>query len=550
MKLYDDIEDQRLSLNITPLIDIVFLLVLFFAVTTSFISPQALGKLKEELSGLLHEKHNLHGKIDDYEKKLENAIAAHQKEISDLEAALMSAQGKKAKSEWKIDALEKYKEHIRKSLEEKKGQTQSLKEQLEQAYKDYQTLNVRLVALKDSNEQMAATEELLRAKISQLEVQAAEHRKVKDEIQIRLEKKEAQNRNLKGQIDISNKKYQTLNVQQTDMKNFNEQMAATEELLRDKISQLENEITKFSRDKEEIWKSLVEEKKKNRSLNQQLAQAGKVHQTLNVQYTALINSKEQMAATDELLRAKISQLEKEIVEFSKDKEEIRKNLVEEKKKTRSLNQQLEQADKIRKMLTGQYTSLIDSNEQTAATEELLRVKISKLESDLAKYKKSAMLESEQTERLSQAQRTLRSGLSGYIAQKKLGIKLDQKRIILQLSDQILFDSGSEIIKPNGLEVLKRLGNILHPKMDQFELQICGHTDNVPIKYSKKTRFSNNWELSAARAVSVVNFFVSDMGLPPARMSAMGYGEHRPIASNENIAGRARNRRIEIVIVPR
>ena len=155
----------------------------------------------------------------------------------------------------------------------------------------------------------------------------------------------------------------------------------------------------------------------------------------------------------------------------------------------------------------------------------------------------------QAEHLVRAQNTLRAELDEYLKQNKLGMKLDKKRITLQLSDQVLFDSGSDVIKTNGLQILKRLGKILQPRMEQFHLQICGHTDNVPIISSGKTRFSNNWELSAARAVSVVNFLVSEMGFPPAGLSALGYGEHRPIASNESSEGRSRNRRIEIVLLP-
>ncbi|MCH9673999.1 MAG: OmpA family protein, partial [Gammaproteobacteria bacterium] len=118
-----------------------------------------------------------------------------------------------------------------------------------------------------------------------------------------------------------------------------------------------------------------------------------------------------------------------------------------------------------------------------------------------------------------------------------------------LSDRILFDSGSADIKPAGLNILRRVGEVLKSRIGDLEVQVGGHTDNVPIR-NRAGALGTNWGLSSARAVNVVRFFETELGINPLLLSAVGYSEHRPIADNATGAGRARNRRIEIVLLPR
>jgi len=83
-------------------------------------------------------------------------------------------------------------------------------------------------------------------------------------------------------------------------------------------------------------------------------------------------------------------------------------------------------------------------------------------------------------------------------------------------------------------------------MTQFNTRIEGHTDKVPIK---RSGWKSNWELSTARALSVLHYLEKDEGISPERLSAIGYGEYRPVASNDSRDGRKQNRRVEIVILP-
>ena len=179
----------------------------------------------------------------------------------------------------------------------------------------------------------------------------------------------------------------------------------------------------------------------------------------------------------------------------------------------------------------------------------MKTEILRLRNDLAKFKQIADLDQAQIDRLIEAQDQLKAGLATYLADNKLGIKREQQRLVLQLSDQILFASGSADIRPQGIEVLRAVGGIIAARIGQLEVQIGGHTDNIPIS-SGSGFLTSNWALSAARAVTVVRFLEVEVGIDAKRLSAAGYGEHRPVANNASAAGRALNRRIEIVLVPR
>ena len=113
-----------------------------------------------------------------------------------------------------------------------------------------------------------------------------------------------------------------------------------------------------------------------------------------------------------------------------------------------------------------------------------------------------------------------------------------------LENDVLFEPGKSTVKGAGKRVLRAVGEKL-AGMDDLELQVAGHTDDTPIHTE---RFPSNWELSTARAVEVVRLLV-EHGVEPARLSAAGYGEHRPAAPNDGDEGREKNRRIEIGLVP-
>lgn len=130
------------------------------------------------------------------------------------------------------------------------------------------------------------------------------------------------------------------------------------------------------------------------------------------------------------------------------------------------------------------------------------------------------------------------------------IRLTQSggKLRVDLVDKILFDSGEAKISKRGESVLARVGAIL-AAIDDKQIQVSGHTDAAKISEKLAGEFPTNWELSGARAINVVRFLQEKAGVPGGRLVASGYGEYQPIAKNHSPAGRARNRRIEILLTP-
>jgi chemotaxis protein MotB len=139
-------------------------------------------------------------------------------------------------------------------------------------------------------------------------------------------------------------------------------------------------------------------------------------------------------------------------------------------------------------------------------------------------------------------------LKGEIEKGEIKVTQIRDRLTVNLVEKILFDSGHAEVKPQGKEVLKKVGNILKNVQDK-DIRIEGFTDNVPIGGALRQKFPTNWELSTQRATNVLRFLQDEGGVDGSKLVAVGYGEYHPIASNDSPEGRAQNRRIEIVLVP-
>ncbi len=144
---------------------------------------------------------------------------------------------------------------------------------------------------------------------------------------------------------------------------------------------------------------------------------------------------------------------------------------------------------------------------------------------------------------------LTKSLQAEIAKGDIKIKQVRDRLTINMVDRVLFDSGQSQVKPAGLKVLKQVSDILKNVPDK-QIRIEGHTDDVPIGARLKGRFPTNWELSTARATSVVRYLIEEGGVDRASLSAVGYADTRPLAGNDTEEGRTANRRIEIALYPK
>lgn len=161
-------------------------------------------------------------------------------------------------------------------------------------------------------------------------------------------------------------------------------------------------------------------------------------------------------------------------------------------------------------------------------------------------KQVSTLQSELDE-LAKARSLLEDKLRQEIADKQVSVQMADRGLVITFVADILFDSGKSKIRPEAYSILDKVSKVLVENVPDLNIGIEGHTDNVPIKHSG---WKSNWELSSARALSVLHFLVEEKGLEPFRVAAIGYGEFRPVAGNDTQEGRQKNRRVEVVIIPK
>ncbi len=164
------------------------------------------------------------------------------------------------------------------------------------------------------------------------------------------------------------------------------------------------------------------------------------------------------------------------------------------------------------------------------------------------------LEQQKAQLLTASQQTLSQydslvrNLTEEVKKGELQVRQYKDMLTVDVAEQLFFDSGRANLKDTGKAVLKKVGEALKGYDDKV-IRIVGHTDNVPITKSLQKVFPSNWELSVARATTVVRY-LQEVGIPPERMVASGRAEYQPIAENDSAEGRKKNRRIEITLIDR
>ncbi len=239
-------------------------------------------------------------------------------------------------------------------------------------------------------------------------------------------------------------------------------------------------------------------------------------------------------------------------------------------KVATLTDELEKTKQRVATLTGNLATLGDETARTRQERDRLKSDVQKLQGQIEEAGKAqarieertkaaeaekARLERERAakeaeiQRLTRTHEELTKSLEAEIVKGDIRIKQVRDRLTINMVDRVLFDSGQSQVKPAGLKVLKQVSDILKKVTDK-QIRIEGHTDNVPIGVKLKDRFPTNWELSTARATSVVRYLIEEGGVNREHLSAAGYADTRPVAGNDTEEGRTANRRIEIVLYPK
>lgn len=263
------------------------------------------------------------------------------------------------------------------------------------------------------------------------------------------------------------------------------------------------------------------------------------------------NLKKDVSALEEKLKAKEAEktaLETELAKLKKEKDEL-------SDANMSLKSTLEaKKDELTNELMSARTKLSERELKIKEIENELKSKdmhIAELKTAIAglSQEKSRALEEKEAAiaELKKTYTNLVDELKTEIQKGEIAVTQLRDKLSLSMVDRILFDSGSADVKKEGKKVLDRVAEILK-KVSDKQIRIEGHTDNVPIGPRIAKKFLTNWELSNARATNVVRY-LQEKGIDPKLLSPAGYAEYRPVESNDTEEGKAKNRRIGIVLIP-
>ncbi|HOW56533.1 MAG TPA: OmpA family protein [Smithellaceae bacterium] len=226
-----------------------------------------------------------------------------------------------------------------------------------------------------------------------------------------------------------------------------------------------------------------------------------------------------------------------------------------KEQIKKLNGDLTTASEENKKLTGQRNELDkvlkSKSDDLSKTIAESRTKVADLEAENKKLKENVaqlQVKSEKVEQESNTYKELMQEMKGEIAQGQIAITELKGKLTMDVVDKILFASGESAVKKEGLAVLKRVVDILKNVKDK-NIRIEGHTDNVKITSRLAKVYPTNWELASARAINVAKY-LQQQGIDPEILSATSFGEYQPLADNSTPEGRAKNRRIAIILLPK
>jgi len=223
-----------------------------------------------------------------------------------------------------------------------------------------------------------------------------------------------------------------------------------------------------------------------------------------------------------------------------------------KSRTRKLFSDLRARNAENENLTSRVNSLEKELEATASQ---LKAKVTEADmlqsalSDIRKQVKTVAAEKAKVEQEKLSLAELTDSLKQEIEAKEIKITKLEGKLTVNLMDKVLFDSGKTEIKKEGRDVLDKIAKNLLNKYPNRAIRVEGHTDNVPIGGELRAKFPTNWELSTARATAAVRYLQDHGAVNPKRLFAVGYSEYHPIASNDTEEGKAKNRRIEIILLP-
>jgi len=431
-----------------------------------------------------------------YSSALAGGVKQLREENQALKSQLNSAVSRISHTESQIDDL----------------QTQlGIKDQeLKEMRADLDTVEIKLEEL----------EELLRTEGSELLQEVMDLREKKVSLEEQIEKLERDivitNKQVE-QLDLLVKNYRTqlqergdeISVLEKNVDNLSRSLNAQSEDYKKQIDRLnvdkqklEEEISRLERTVEALEGTLTEQ---SNSTSKQIADLTTRNEKLQGEINVLKNDLDTLQNTFNLKEAEFA---KRLTVLSSEKENLESQVTQLQEKNNGLQKQI--------------VDLQKEGKATLASEEANR------------------------ERMKKTYDQLVASLRKEVGEKTIEVQSYENALTINIMEKIFFDSGKAVIKPAGLDVLRRVGAIIKDLREKI-IRIEGHTDDVPIGPKLVSVYPNNWELGAARASNVAEYFRTKSGISPERLVVVSYSMYKPIVPNTSDENRARNRRIEIIL---
>jgi chemotaxis protein MotB len=246
--------------------------------------------------------------------------------------------------------------------------------------------------------------------------------------------------------------------------------------------------------------------------------------------TALQSARNDSAA----LAKKVSDLQADIAKLQ---QEVADHLKTIDSKAQRINEQEQQIDKLSK-------DIADLNKDATNKQSLLTKNGQELVSQRKKLEQLQALMDQQRKAIEEIRRKMADALTGFKS-NELTVATKNGKVYVSLQENLLFPSGSAVVNPKGKEALAKLAEVLNINPD-ITVDIEGHTDSIPIR----GKYQDNWDLSLARAASIVRILTIDYKVNPERVIASGHSQFEPVQSNSSADGRALNRRTDIILSPK
>lgn len=480
-------------------VTVVLLLIAGFLMVVSSAMAGGVKQLREENAALKSQLNSAVSRISENETQIQN-----------LEDQLTLKDQELEKMKGDIEALElKIKE-----LED------LLRKEGSELLQEVLSLRDKKVILEDRIGRLEKDIALSNAQIDQLNQLVREYKKS-------LVEKTDENKNLTLEIGNLQRNLEemkkSLNLQNAEYSKRIAQLNAERDSLKGDVSRLESRVS-------ELVATLSEQGGETSKLIADLTARNKELET------GMIALRQNIDSLKKELDAREERYTKNMDQVLTDKWNMEKQLLFVKGEKEKLENQLLQVTDEKESLEGQI-ALIDSEKKD------LEDRIAELQKEL-----DARLAAEEAdrERMKKTYEQLLSSLKKEVGEKTIEVQNYQNALTINIMEKIFFDSGKAVIKPEGLDVLRRVGAIIKDLQDKI-IRIEGHTDDVPIGPKLASIYPTNWELGAARASNVAEYFRTKADIEPERLMVVSYSMYKPLVPNTSEENRARNRRIEIVL---